>query len=70
VGVSEVRFTVRQMVGVVVIVALLMPGVICVVRADAFLRWTIAVMMLFLYLIASPGILAAVATFFRPERDR
>jgi hypothetical protein len=55
------------MTGVIVIMALLMPGVVCVLRAEGYLRWPVALLISFLYVIASPAILAITYPFFWPK---
>ena len=61
------RFTVRGMMGVIVIIALLMPGVVCVLRAEEYLRWPLALLIPYFYVIASPAILAVTFPFFSPK---
>jgi hypothetical protein len=55
------------MMGVTAITAMLMPGVVFVVRAEESLRWPVALLIGFVYVLASPAILAATFPFFWPE---
>jgi hypothetical protein len=66
----SLRLTVRQMMGVVVIMALLMPGVIFVLRGDEYQRWPIAIATFFFYVTTSTAILALTFPGFFPERER
>jgi hypothetical protein len=61
------RFTVRHMMGVVAVTALLLAGFLFVFRSDAYLRWRLASIVSFISIIASPALLAFTATFFWPD---
>ena len=61
------RFTVRGMMGVIVVIALLMPGVVCVLRAEHYPRLPLALVISYFYVIASPAILAVTFPFFWPR---
>lgn len=64
----RVRYTVRQMMGAIVIVSFLMPGVILVLQADADLRLPVAVIVSFFYIFASPAVMAVTHLFFWPNQ--
>ena len=61
------QFTLRVMMGVIVIIALLMPGVVCVLFAEEYLRWPLALLIAFFYVVLGPAILAVTFPFFWPE---
>jgi hypothetical protein len=67
VGLRAPRVTIRQLMGVVMITALLLPGFLFVCQADADVRWPLALMVAFLYIIASPALLVTTAWFFWPD---
>jgi hypothetical protein len=65
---SRARFTVRAMMGVTAIVAMLMPGVVCVLRAEQLNRWPLAILIAYFYVILSPAILAVTFPCFWPQK--
>jgi hypothetical protein len=56
------------MMGMIANVAVPMPGVVCVLRAEELARWPAAILIAFIYAIRSPAILAVTFPFFWPER--
>ena len=51
------------------ITAFLLPGFVFVSRSDPDLRWGLAVLVTFLYIIMSPALLFCTASLFWPERS-
>jgi hypothetical protein len=53
--------------GLTAIIAMLTPGVLCVLRAEEFIRWPLAILVAFFQVIASPAILDVTFPFFWPD---